>query len=73
MKSKCRERNANELAGMPGTGQIGRLFSEGVTISDWGAASGTTKRLSSHARTSRRSPKGLPSLGSGHVGQESAM
>ena len=57
MKSKCRERNANELAGMLSTGQIGRLFSEGVTIGDWGVASGITKGLASHAGTSRRSPK----------------
>ena len=57
MKSKCRERNANELAGMLSTGQIGRFFSEGVTIGDWGVASGITKGLASHAGTSRRSPK----------------
>ena len=73
MKSKCRERNANELAGMLSTGQIGRLFSKCVTIGDWGVASGITKRLASHAGTSCRSLKGLPSLGSGHVVQESAM
>ena len=52
---------------------IGRLFPEGVTSIDWSAASGITERLASHAGTSHRSPKCLPSLSSGHVGQESAM
>ena len=46
---------------------------QGVTIFDWEVASGITHGLAIHARASRQSQKGLPSLGSGHVGQESVM
>ena len=46
---------------------------QGVTLFHWEVACGITNGLAAHAGASRQSQKGIPSLGYGHVGQESAM